>query len=278
MTRIVTDTTCGLPLPLLAELGIAFVPQIVTFGEQSYRDDTELDTALFLQKLKASSTLPKTAAPVPAMYGPIFDAAARAGESVIVVAPSARMSGTVRSAETAAKDFPQVDVRIVDTRTIAGSLGTLTLMAHRLAAQGASADQVVELLNDMIPRSHTYFVLDTLEYLQKGGRIGGARALLGELLQVKPILQIREGQVESCEQERTKKRALDRLVEIVCEQARDIPDTQVCVMHIDAEQEAQALRTTLCSRLHTEHIPVYLLPPAIVVHVGPRVLAVGLFA
>jgi len=113
--------------------------------------------------------------------------------------------------------------------------------------------------------------------LQKGGRIGGAKALLGKLLQVKPILQIQNGQVDAYAQERTKKRATERLIEIVCEQAQGSPNPYLCVMHIDAEDEADALRGELVSRLGIDDIPIYLLPPAIVVHAGPKVLAVGFF-
>jgi len=275
MTQIVADTTCGLPLDMLAALKIPVIPQLVTFGEQSFCDDGELTTELFLEKLRGSSSLPKTAAPVPALYAPIFSAAA--GETVIVVAPSGKVSGTVRSAETARQDFPQADIRVVDTQTIAGCLGSLVLVAYHMARRGEPADAIVEELNRLIPRSRTYFVLDTLEYLQKGGRIGGARALLGELLQVKPILQIKNGRVEACEQERTKKRATARLIEMVCEQLAVSSQPYLCVMHIDADSELQALRNTLAARLQLDNIPDYLLPPAIVVHAGPKALAAGFF-
>lgn len=277
MTQIVADTTSGLPLDLAASLDIPVVPQLVIFGEETFRDDTELTTELFLKKLRASSALPKTAAPIPNFYTPIFQSAAWAGETVIVLAPSSKVSGTVRSAETARQDFPRADIHVIDTQTIAGCLGSMVLFARKLASQGIPADQIIEDIKGMIPRARTYFVLDTLEYLQKGGRIGGARALLGELLQVKPILQIRDGQVEAFEQERTKRRATARLIEIVSEQARGRLSLHLCVMHIDAEEEARALREELKSRFPAEDIPIYLLPPAIVVHAGPKVLAVGFF-
>jgi DegV family protein with EDD domain len=278
MTKIVADTTSSLPLEMATQLGIPMIPQIIVFGEQSFRDDTELTTADFLKKLRGSAALPKTAAPPPPLYNPIFAEAAQSGETVIVVAPSAKVSGTVRSVETAKQDFPNADIRIVDTQTIAGCLGMLVLVAQDMVTLGKSADEVVTALNNLIPNSHTYFVVDTLEYLQKGGRIGGARALLGELLQVKPILQIKDGQVTAFEQERTKKRATGRLIELVCEQAKNSPNPYLCVMHIDAEDEANAVRAELTARLGLKNIPIYLLPPAIVVHAGPKALAVGFFA
>jgi DegV family protein with EDD domain len=277
MITIVADTTSGLPRETTTRLGIPLIPQIVMFGEDSYRDDTELDTAAFLQKLKASKELPKTAAPPPALYNPIYEEAKRRGDSVIVIAPSAKVSGTVRAATVAAQDFPGLDVRVVDSLTIAGNLASLVLMAHEWARSGADADTIVNRLNDWIARGRIYFLVNTLEYLQKGGRIGGAKALLGELLQVKPILTIREGQVEPFEQQRTKKRALARLVEVVEEQCPKSAEARLCVMQADAPDAAQALAADLGSRMNLTGLPIYELPPAIVVHGGPGALAVGFF-
>lgn len=277
MVKIVADTTCGLPREKFMSLGIALIPQIVVFGEESYRDDTELDTAAFLQKLKAAKELPKTAAPPPPLYFPVFDEAAKNKEEVVVVAPSAKVSGTVRSAQVAAQDYPQLKVHVVDSQTIAGNLATLVLLAQEWASAGESAERIVSRLNEWIPRGRIFFLVNTLEYLQKGGRIGGAKALLGELLQVKPILCLREGQVEPFEQQRTKKRALARLVEIIEEQCAKDPASHLCVMQADALEEAGALAAELKSRMNLSHIPIYELPPAIVVHGGPGVLGVGFF-
>ncbi len=285
MTVIVADTTCGLPHDLLEARGIPLIPQIVMFGEQSFHDDNELDTAAFLQKLKASSALPKTAAPEPTLYYPIFQQAQEKGESVIVIAPTSKASGTLRSAETAAQDFPQADIRIIDTLTIAGNLGSLVLMADQWAKEGADADTIVNRVNEMIPRERTYFLVATLAYLQRGGRIGGARAMVGELLQVKPILSICDGQVAPVEQQRTKKRAAARLIEIVNEQCPKSGAAHLCVMQADAGDEARELAASLqlvlskgeASRMGCAEVPIYELPPAIVVHVGPGALAVGFF-
>jgi len=275
MVKIVADTTSGLPREMLKSLGIPLIPQIVVFGEESYRDDTELDTAAFLAKLKAAKELPKTAAPPPPLYNPVFEQALKDRESVIVVAPSAKVSGTVRSAEVAAQDFPKLHVHVVDSQTIAGNLASLVMLAHEWAQEGHEADMIVKRLNEWIPRGRIYFLVNTLEYLQKGGRIGGAKALMGELLQVKPILCVREGQVEPFEQQRTKKRAVARLVEIVEEQCPKNVEARLCVMQADALEEAEALAADLRSRMNLASIPIYELPPAIVVHGGPGVLAVG---
>ena len=277
MTIIVADTTCGLPRDLMRQRGIPFVPQVVIFGEESYHDDEQLNIATFLQKLKISSTLPKTAAPEPSLYYPIFEDAKKKGESVVVVAPTSKASGTVRSAETASQEFPGLDIRVVDTLTISCNLGSMVLVADDMAKQGASADEIVKRLNDMIPRGRIYFLVDTLEYLAKGGRIGGAKKLLAGLLKIKPILQITDGQVEPFEQHRTKKRALARLVEVVTEQCKGRNDAHMCVIQVEAEKEAAAFALELKSRVPVSEIPIYELPPAIVVHAGPGAMGVGFF-
>ena len=277
MTIIVADTTCGLPHELLEQRRIPVIPQIVMFGEESYHDDKEFDTTVFLQKLKASRTLPKTAAPEPPLYYPIFEDAKRKGEGVIVVAPSGKVSGTVRSAETAAQEFPSLDIRVVDTLTISCNLGSLVLIADDMATAGKSADEIVAKLNDMIPRGRIYFLVDTLEYLAKGGRIGGAKKLLAELLEIKPILQVKGGQVESFEQQRTKKRALARLVEVVTEQCKGGDEAHLCVLQVEAEKEAESLVQELKAKVPVSEIPIYRLPPAIVVHAGPKAMGVGFF-
>jgi DegV family protein with EDD domain len=277
MTIIVADTTCGLPPPLLRQRGIPFVPQVVVFGDESYHDDGELDTPAFLKKLKASATLPKTAAPEPTLYHPIFQRAMDQGEGVIVVAPSGKISGTVRSAEVAAQDFGGLDVRFIDTQTVSCNLGTLVLEAAALASAGKSADEIEARIQEMIPRGRLYFVVDTLEYLAKGGRIGGAKALVGELIQIKPILAIRNGQAEAYEQQRTRKRSLARLVEIVESQCPKSAAAHLSVIQVAAEDEARQLAAELKARMGLSEVPIYELPPAIVVHGGPGTMGVGFF-
>jgi len=277
MTIIVADTTCSLPRQVLMERGIPFIPQVVMFGEESYHDDAEFDTAVFLQKLKASSSLPKTAAPEPTLYHPIFRTAEEKKETVIVVAPSGKLSGTVRSAQTAAQDFPGLDVRIIDTLTVSCNLGSLVLEAAAMAQAGKSAEAIEAHINEMIPRGRLYFVVDTLEYLAKGGRIGGAKALLGELIQIKPVLAIREGQAEAYEQQRTRKRSIARLEEIAAEQCPRSMDAHLAVIQVAAQEEARQLADRLKTAMSLPEVPIYELPPAIVVHGGPGAIGLGFF-
>ncbi len=277
MIKIVTDTTSGFSPEEAKELGIFLVPQIVNFGEESYRDDTQIDTNTFLRKLRAADDLPKTAAPPPTLYDPIFSEAEKKGETVICLHPSAKISGTVRSATVAAQNYPDAEIHIVDTQTIAGTLATLVLLAAQWAADGLSAEIILDGIEDMMAQQRVYFLVDTLEYLQKGGRIGGARALLGKMLNIKPILTMYDGQVEPFEQARTKKKAIARLASLVQEQAEREGDPHICVMHADALEDAQNLAMDLQSSFNVKEIPIYKLPPAIVVHVGPGAMGVAFF-
>jgi DegV family protein with EDD domain len=151
------------------------------------------------------------------------------------------------------------------------------LLADDMSKAGKSADEIVAKMNDMIPRGRLYFLVDTLEYLAKGGRIGGAKKLLAELLEIKPILQVKDGQIEPFEQQRTKKRALARLVDVVAEQCKGGDEAHLCVLQVEAQEEAQALVEALKARIPVADIPIYELPPAIVVHAGPKAMGVGFF-
>jgi DegV family protein with EDD domain len=167
MVQIIADTLSSIPVSTAKELGIPFLPQIVIFGNDSYRDDSEMDSSMFLQKLRSSNQLPKTAAPPPDLYHPYYEQLKRNNNSAIVIAPSAGLSGTVRSAEVAALDYPDVDIRVLDTKTIAGGLGELVLIADKFAKDGMNIDTLFQKMTDLSSRSRTYFLVDTLEYLLK---------------------------------------------------------------------------------------------------------------
>jgi len=208
MVTIFADTTSSIPVKNAIELGIEYFPQIIIFGDQSFRDDFEIDTKTFLEKLSKSSALPKTAAPPPSLYQPLYEKHLNMGNSIIVLTPSAKVSGTFRSAELAAQEFPGADIKILDTKNIGASFASIVISAVQWANNGDSNIEILEKVKDLINRERNIFVVDTLEYLFKGGRIGGARFLFGSLLQVKPLLNLKEGQVEPVESQRTKKKAI----------------------------------------------------------------------
>lgn len=277
MITIVADTTSSIPVPLAESMGIPYVPQIIIFGDETFRDDHELDSKTFIQRLRTSPSLPKTAAPPPALYNPIYENYAADGNTVIVLAPSAEVSGTFRSAEVAAADFPGKDIRVVDTRTIGSGLGSIVFQAVEWAKAGLDADTIVARVGDLSRRQKVLFIVDTLEYLHKGGRIGGAKMLVGSLLQVKPILQLINGRIEPLESQRTKRKAVARIKELVSAECPRNEGAMLTVMHGDAEAEALELADELKQNLGLSEIKIYDLPPAVLVHSGPGVLAVSFF-
>ncbi len=277
MVTIIADTTTSLPLDALVVLGIPTLPQIIIFGDKEYRDDSELDTETFLKLLKASPVLPKTSAPSPDLYRPLFNKYTGNGNTVIVITPSADVSGTFRAATVAREEFPKADIRVIDSRTIASGLGSIVLKAHEWAMAGVSADEIEKKVIDLSAHQKVYFMVDTLEYLYKGGRIGGAAALLGSLLQMKPILTVKDGRVESADKQQTKKKAITRMINLVMEDCPRDGSGMVTVMHCDAEEDARDICVSLEEQLGIHDIPIYILPSAIVVHAGPKALAVSYF-
>lgn len=278
MVTIVSDTTACLSVAEAQALGVPYLPQIIIFGEQSFRDDTELDTKTFLQKLRTSPVLPKTAAPPPAMYRQVFERLLAEGQSIVVLTPSSEISGTYRGAVVAAQDFPGADIHVVDTRTVAGGLAGMVYQAVEWVKEGKDADAIVAGIREMAPRNRIIFIVDTLEYLHKGGRIGGAQALFGGILQVKPILTLKDGRIEALESQRTQRRAFARLHELIeAQYPKGSKHAYLNIMHGEAEELANQLKADLSASLGVSDIPVYELPPAILTHAGPGPVAVSFF-
>lgn len=277
MTKIIADTTCGLPLDELADLGIDVIPQIIIFDGKAYKDDHEIDTPTFLSKLKSAKELPKTAAPPPALYEPLYRAYAEQGHSIVIPTPSTDLSGTFRSAQVAAENVPGADVHILDTRTIAGGLGVLVKKAKIWADQGKDPETILEDLRQLAKREVVYFLVDTLEFLHKGGRIGNASYLIGSLLQMKPILGLDDGKVTAIEKQRTSVKALNRIKELVLSECPKGESSNITVSHCGGQERAEQLAKELAEGLGLDTIPVYEVPPAIVVHGGPGIIEVSFF-
>ncbi len=278
MVKIITDTTAGLPEAAAHRYGIPVIPQIINFGTDSYQEGIDIDIAGFMQRLATCSELPKTAAPPPELFVEEFARLAPLGEPILCIHPSSEVSGTVRSALVAAKDFPGVDIRVIDTRLVASPLATMVQLAAEWAEAGTSADEIVNRLREMTPRCQIFFLVSTLEYLARGGRIGGAAALLANVLQIKPILTFRDGRVEQFGRERTFKRALARLKELVYSgMPADGEEGHLSVMHAGVPAQAQALASEFGDKLKLPDVPILNVPPAIVTHGGPGLLGVGFF-
>ncbi|UCC86028.1 MAG: DegV family protein [Anaerolineales bacterium] len=277
MVKIITDTTAGLPAETARRYNIPVIPQVVIFGTDSFLEGIQIDNATFMQRLSSARELPKTAAPPPELFVKEFERLVPTGETILCIHPSADVSGTVRSATVAARDYPDADIRVIDTRFIASPLATMVALAAEWAESGLDADTIEARLQALIPRCRIYFMVATLEYLAKGGRIGGAAALLGGMLQVKPILTFQDGRVNQFERVRTHKRGLARLKQLVLEQIARDGSGHLSVMHAGVPDQGQALADDLGAQLGQPHVPALDVPPAIATHAGPGILGVGFF-
>ncbi len=277
MIKIIADSTSCLPDSIQKEFNIPLVPQFIHFGEETFVEGLDLDTDSFLLHLSKSNYLPKTSAPPPEYFQRIFSKYSSSGDTLICIHPSTDLSGTVRSAETARIDFPQSDIRIIDTRLVASPLGTVVHQAALWAAAGHSADYICTQVSDLSKRCVLYFLVATLDFLARGGRIGGASALVGNALQVKPILTLVDGQVEQYAKERTFKRALDRLKTLVLDDYPSDIEGHLSIMHAGTPDLAQELSVFFSDKLGISTPLISYLPPAIITHAGPGSLAVGFF-
>ena len=275
--RVVTDTTAPVTQAYAAAHQVEVVPQVVLFGDESFLEEKELSYAEYIRRLKASPQLPKTAAPPPGLLIEAYRRQLAEAATILSIHPSVDVSGTIRSAETARAAFPGDDIRLLDTRTVGGNLATLVELAVEWAEGGMGPDEIMARLQALIPRGRTYFLVATLEYLQKGGRIGGAAALIGGMLQIKPLLELKDGRIEALERVRTHHAAVERLKELVCEKRPRAAEGRVCVMHADDENEARGLVRDLQASLGVASIPIYSLGAAITTHAGPGALGVGFF-
>ena len=227
--RLVTDSSCDLPQDVVEAHGIVVVPLTIRFGEDELTDGVDLSTEQFYARMATFEGLPETAAPAPGAFEAAFRAQAEAGaDAVVCINLSSALSATMASAQNGARALEgEVDVRVVDSKSITAGLGTIVRVAAAAAEGGASADEVVALVEDMRERVHVFGGLDTLENLKKGGRIGGAQALVGTLLSIKPIVDISTGVVEEAGKVRTRKKQMVALRDILVK-AGEVEHLSVC--------------------------------------------------
>lgn len=269
--RVVTDSAADLTDEQAAELGVRVVPLSIRFGDEEFVDRKDLTPAEFYARCSASPVLPETAAPSPGAFEAAFRSAFDddGADAVVCINISSGLSATMASAQNAARALEGKDVRIVDSRSVTWGLGSQVVAAAEAAAEGKTAEEIVALVEDMARRTHVYGTLDTLENLKKGGRVGGAQALIGSLLAIKPLISVR-GEVAEAGKARTRSKALKAMVDKVRE-AGSVEN--VGVMHGSAPDIEEFL--TLMSEVVPRHeIHTGEIGATIGVHGGPRVMGV----
>ncbi len=271
---VVTDSTADLPPALSEPLGIRVVPLNVHFGEQVFRDQVDLSTAAFMERLTSSAVLPKTSQPSPGAFADVYEALAKDHDGIISIHISGRLSGTVQSAQLAKTQIATpIPIEVIDSRNVSLGLGLQVLRAAELASSGLDVEHVARQLRNEINRYHLVFFVDTLEYLQRGGRIGRAAALAGSVLRLKPVLRIEDGQVVPHERTRTRARAIAALEQFV----RSLPRVnRLAVVHSTSPDDAERLAASLGPLTPNDPPIVATFGPVVATHAGPG--AVGVIA
>jgi DegV family protein with EDD domain len=270
--RIVTDSACDLPEPICEELGIEVVPLTIRFGDREYVDRKELSVDAFWRELAASPVPPETSAPSVGAFEETFRRLSDEGASAIVcINLSAKLSATMQSAQVAAKALDgKTPIQIIDSMSASMGIGNLVLHAARRARAGAPLEEIVHEVEARRQRGHVFAALDTLEYLRKGGRIGGAQAMLGSMLSIKPLISVIDGAVEPAGRVRTRSKALRFLVD-------QIPAAKVemiSVLHANAPDLDEFL-AILEPAVPDAEVTVGSIGPVIGVHTGPRVVGIA---
>jgi len=271
--RIVTDSACDLTDDEVASYGIEIVPLSIRFGDEELIDREQLSITEFYARMATSEHLPQTAAPSPGQFDQAFRRALDGGaDQVVCVNLSRKVSATMEAAEAGARDIDG-DIRVLDSGSVTCGLGTIVLAAAQAASDGASADEITAVVADLSARTRVYAVLDTLENLKKGGRIGNAKALLGSMLSIKPLLDFSSGEVEEAGKQRTRKKALEWLRSTVTDNADNID--RLAIAHAMAD-DIDAFVAQVAADTGRNDIRVDVVGPVVASHGGPGLVGVGM--
>lgn len=274
---VVTDSTAYIPDEALEGLHIPVIPLWVLWGDERFRDGVDIDPPTFYRRLRGSSTFPTTSQPSAGEFVEFFRQAGAGADALVGIFISSKLSGTIPNAQAAREQLPELTIRIVDSLSTSMGLGFVVLAAARAAAAGRSLDEVVAEAEAVRDRMHVLFAVDTLEYLHRGGRIGGAKRFLGTALNIKPILQLEDGRVEALVQVRTKRKAVERMLEIAEERLGGKRAAEVAVLDVDCPEEGDALAEEAKERLGVDRVYRTTVSPVIGTHAGPGTVGIALY-
>jgi DegV family protein with EDD domain len=277
-TAIVTDSSVNVPSGVREEYGIHVVPLKVIFDGRSYMDGADITPAQFYEMLGAAPELPTTSQPSTGDFVEVYSRLGEEADAIVSIHISELLSGTVKSALGAQQLVNHVPIEVIDSRSTSLGLGFVVMAAARAAQDGMSFPEVAAAARRVIPKLSVMFVVDTLKYLHMGGRIGGASAMLGTALKIKPLLHLYEGQVNPLERVRSKCRATERMLQIMEQRLaaeRQGGVLRAAVVHADRADEAMELKEQVRSRFEPTELYLAELTPALGTHVGPGTLGLG---
>jgi DegV family protein with EDD domain len=272
---IVTDSTAYIPQDLVDEFNISVVPQILIWAEETFEDGVDIQPDEFYDRLKTAKVMPTSSQVTVASFQKIFTKLSREGYDILAVLLSDQLSGTIDSATQARESFPDTNIEIVDSESVAMALGFQVLAAARSAAEGAHLSECKVLAEKAKNHTGVIFAVDTLEFLHRGGRIGGGSRYLGAALNIKPILEVTGGRVEPVERVRTRKKSLMRILEMVEERVAGKKSVRLATLHANVSDEAKELLRQANGRVNPVESIFSTISPVVGTHTGPGTIGLA---
>jgi DegV family protein with EDD domain len=277
---IVTDSTAYIPPNLVQKYNLTVTPQVLIWGDETFEDGVDIQPAEFYARLKTAKVMPTTSQVSISNMKATFESLVEKGYDVLAIFLSAKLSGTIQSA-VQAKDMMDTageKVTFIDSNSTAMAMGFQVLAAARAVEDGANLDDAIALAEKAREHTGVYFAVDTLEFLHRGGRIGGAQRFLGTALNMKPVLAVQGGRVEAVERIRTKSKALDRVLELVMEQCQGKTPIRLATIHAAAEDEARTLLDKATKELNATESILTSVSPVVGTHAGPGTVGLAYMA
>jgi len=272
---IITDSTVNLPEIYIKENGIIVAPQLVIWDGVTYQDGIDIQTNEFYKRLKNSTTSPTTSQVSIVSFKDLFKKQLDQGNEVLCVTISSKLSGTMNSAIQAKESFPGAAIELVDSRMASMALGFQVLQAARAAQNGASLSECKSVVERAVQQTGAFFVVETLEYLHRGGRIGNAARFVGTALNLKPILKLQDGGVESAAKVRTYKKAVEKMLNLLDKELTHSRQNRLSVLHAAANTEAEEVLQVLKTRFSPVELMTTEVSPVIGTHTGPGTIGVA---
>jgi len=275
---LVTDSTAYIPPDLVARYGIVVAPQILIWGNENFRDGVDISPTEFYTRLKSAKIMPSSSQVTPKTFYEIFKTEIDQGNQVLAILISTDLSGTITSAVQAKQLLPGVGIEIVDSRTTAMAMGYQTLLAARAIEQGANLAEAKALAEESTSHTGVIFAVDTLEFLHRGGRIGGGARFLGSALQLKPILEVTGGKVDGIEKVRTRGKSLNRVVELIVDRIAGRTPLHLATLHANAPDDARILLDEVSKQVHPQESVLAEVSPVVGTHAGPGTVGLAFLA
>lgn len=275
MIKVITDSTADLSPKLCEYYRIERVPLYVYFGKECFRDGIDFSPDEFWEKLKKSGVFPRTAQPSPVDFSQKFRGLLDEGNEVLFIGIAATLSGTVASAGLAKKELPGAPVEVIDSNNISMGIGLLCVHAAEAVSRGLTLKQVAKKIRNMAPRLRISFIVDSLDYLYKGGRLSKTQAMCGNILNIRPRIEMREGQLKAVEKIRGRKRAVKALINWAVKEPEKIDPRIIAVTHCDAENEAERIAESLRCMLPAKEVVITKTGTVMSSHCGPGTVGIG---